>query len=141
MIHFFIEDVVFRLPNQKSVARWLTQIALYEHKAISEISYIFCSDEYLLKINQQYLHHDYYTDVITFDHRDVPDAPLQADIFISYERVTDNARQLNCSPNDEILRVMAHGLLHLIGYNDATPKEKKLMRVLEDTYLEKYISL
>lgn len=135
MIHFFSEDITFSLPDEALAIQWLTEVARSEQTQIDELSYIFCSDEYLLAINQQYLNHDYYTDVITFDHREQPDDPIAGDIFISYDRVIDNSRQLNLSEKDEVNRVMLHGLLHLAGYGDSTPTELDTMRLLEDKYL------
>ncbi len=135
MIYFFSEDIDFTLSNELLIARWLTDVALTEHFTIDELSYIFCTDEYLLTLNQQYLHHDYFTDVITFDHRELATEEILGDVFISYERVADNSAQFNLSITEEINRVMLHGLLHLLGYDDATPTEKNNMRDLEDRYL------
>ena len=135
MIHFFSEEVAFGLPDEALVARWLNEVARAEHTQIADLSYIFCSDDYLLAINQQYLNHDYYTDVITFDHREQMSEPVSGDIFISYERVIDNSEQLNLIVLDELYRVMLHGLLHLLGYNDATSEEKLAMHSTEDKYL------
>ena len=135
MIHFFSEEVEFALPNEALVARWLNEVARTEKTQIADLSYVFCSDDYLLAINQQYLNHDYYTDVITFDHREQMSEPVLGDIFISYERVIDNSEQLNLIVLDEIYRVMLHGLLHLLGYNDATSEEKLDMHLMEDKHL------
>ena len=137
MIHFFSEDVDFALPNETLVIRWLNDVARAEQAKIAGLSYIFCSDDYLLSINQRYLNHDYYTDVITFDHREQPSEPITGDIFISYDRVVDNSAQLQLRLADELNRVMLHGLLHLIGYDDVTPEKKNTMRSLEDKYLNK----
>ena len=137
MIHFFSEDVDFALSNKAriTVTRWLSDVVRIEQTKIADLSYIFCSDDYLLSINQQYLNHDYYTDVITFDHRDQLSEPITGDIFISYDRVADNSIQLGFCKEDELRRVMLHGLLHLLGYGDATSEEKQRMRLLEDKYL------
>ncbi len=135
MIHFFSEDVVFSLVDESSVSRWLEEVALSERNRIDDLSYIFCSDDYLLTINMEYLNHDYYTDVITFDHRNQPSEPIAGDIFVSYDRVLDNSQQLSLLVNDEIHRVMLHGLLHLLGYGDSTSIEIKQMRFLEEKYL------
>ena len=137
MIHFFSEDVDFALPDKTRiiVTRWLNDVARTEQAEIADLSYIFCSDDYLLSINQQYLNHDYFTDVITFDHREHLSESIAGDIFISYDRVVDNSVQLGLCEEDELRRVMLHGLLHLLGYGDATSEEKQRMRSLEDKYL------
>jgi rRNA maturation RNase YbeY len=140
MIHFFSEDVDFALSDKMRIAitRWLNVVAQTEQTKIAELSYIFCSDNYLLSINQQYLNHDYYTDVITFDHREQPSESISGDIFISYNRVTENSTQLQLCFAEELNRVMVHGLLHLIGYDDATPEKKNTMHLLENKYLDKF---
>ncbi len=103
-----------------------------ESKKLVTLTYIFCSDEYLLQINQQYLQHDYYTDVITFPYSNTE---IEGDIFISIDRIRDNAQSLNIPEKTELHRVMVHGLLHLIGYDDKTPELKKLMQEKENFYL------
>lgn len=138
MIHFFSEDVDFVLPDQKKVAHWLEQVALSEHSIVDELSVVFCSDDYLLALNKQHLQHDYYTDVITFDYREGNTNLLEGDVFVSYDRVSDNAAQRGISLTEELLRVMVHGLLHLVGYDDSSKSEKEKMRVLEDKYLANY---
>ncbi len=135
MIHFFVEDVSFSLTDPPSVNHWLDAVARSEGVTIAELNYIFCSDDYLLCLNQQYLNHDYYTDVITFDHRDHPTEPIAGDVYISYDRVVDNSSQFNFSVSLELNRVMVHGLLHLLGYGDDTESGQRLMRQLEDQYL------
>lgn len=137
MIHFFSEDVDFTLTDEALVIHWLHYIAQTEHTKIADLSFIFCSDDYLLSINQQYLNHDYYTDVITFDYREHLSEPVMGDIFISYDRVRDNSNQLHLPITNELHRVMVHGLLHLLGYDDGTAKEQLVMRRLEDKYLIK----
>ncbi len=138
MIYFFSEDVDFTLSSEALMIRWLNHVARAERANIADLSYIFCSDDYLLSINQQYLNHDYYTDVITFDHREQPAEPVTGDIFISYDRVVDNSAQLHLSAADELHRVMVHGLLHLLGYSDLTREEQLVMRQLEDKYLTNF---
>jgi len=96
------------------------------------LEYVLCSDEYILKVNKEHLDHDYYTDIITFP---LQESPLEATIFISVDRVKENAELYNCSEQDELHRVMVHGLLHLLGYNDKTTDEKKQMRLEEDNCL------
>ncbi|KYG81627.1 rRNA maturation RNase YbeY [Roseivirga ehrenbergii] len=139
-INFFSEDIDFSLKKEDQIAIWLQRIAEAENSSIEEISYVFCSDDYLLKINQEYLDHDYYTDIITFDNRDNPEDPIESDIFISIDRVTENASDQNVSFELELKRVLAHGLLHLIGYNDKTEEEQQLMREKEEAYLSLQIN-
>ncbi len=111
----------------------------FRRKKLGEINYIFCDDEYLLKINQDYLQHDYYTDIITFDY--VKGKTISAEIFVSLQRISDNASTLSRDYEDELRRVLAHGILHLIGYKDKTKEEEKEMRRMEDLYLAKYRDL
>tara|TARA_A100000171_G_C2130667_1_gene146494 strand:- start:2125 stop:2553 length:429 start_codon:yes stop_codon:yes gene_type:complete len=139
-INFFSEDIDFTLKSEDQIIAWLQRIAEAENSSIEEISYIFCSDDYLLKINQEYLDHDYYTDIITFDNRDNPEDPIESDIFISIDRVTENASDQNVSFELELKRVLTHGLLHLIGYNDKTEEEQQLMREKEEAYLSLQIN-
>ncbi|MGW8123414.1 rRNA maturation RNase YbeY [Roseivirga echinicomitans] len=139
-INFFSEESTFKLKDEGKINLWLESIATTESTEIEEISYIFCSDDYLLKINQEYLDHDYYTDIITFDNRDNIDDPIEADIFVSIDRVTENAADQNVSFEKELSRVLAHGLLHLIGYNDKTEEEQKQMREKEEAYLSLQIN-
>lgn len=137
MIQFFYEN----LPESvdKDYKQWLEDLILSEGKKLGEINYIFCDDEYLLKINQDYLQHDYYTDIITFDY--VKGKTISAEIFVSLQRISDNASTLSRDYEDELRRVLAHGILHLIGYKDKTEEEEKEMRRMEDLYLAKYRDL
>ncbi|CEJ67868.1 rRNA maturation RNase YbeY [Chryseobacterium oranimense] len=134
MIQFFYENL------QESVntdyQKWLEDIILSEGKKPGEINYIFCDDEYLLKINQDYLQHDYYTDIITFDY--VKGKTISGEIFVSLQRISDNASTLSRDYEEELKRVLAHGILHLAGYKDKTEEEEKEMRRMEDLYLSKY---
>ncbi|WP_262150163.1 rRNA maturation RNase YbeY [Chryseobacterium foetidum] len=134
MIQFFYEN----LPETVNTAYtiWLEEIILSEGKKIGEINYIFCNDEYLLKVNQDYLQHDYYTDIITFDY--VKGKTISGEIFVSLQRISDNASTLSKNFEEELRRVLAHGILHLSGYKDKTEEEEKLMRSKEDFYLAKY---
>ncbi len=132
-IHFFQEEIIFHLDNQDKVAGWLEKIALREGKNIDIINYIFCSDEYLLQINIEYLDHHTYTDIITFPYEENDN--LESDIFISIDRVKENSHQYQIPFEQELYRVMAHGLLHLCGYGDKTPAEKEIMRAKEDECL------
>lgn len=132
-ISFFNEDTNFELTNTPLIKNWLQSIAKEQNKIISNINYIFCSDEYLLNINKKHLNHDYYTDIITFDLSEGDD--IESDIFISIERVKENALKLNASFQKELNRVIVHGLLHLVGFNDKTEQEKVIMRKKEDSCL------
>ncbi|MGJ3233390.1 rRNA maturation RNase YbeY [Marivirga sp.] len=137
-IYFFKEDYKIDLRKLRNHKNWLHKIAnSYDYK-ITEINYIFCSDEYLHKINLEYLNHDTYTDIITFDLKEVSEAEntIEADIFISLERVNENAIKLEISKEKELARVMAHGLLHLMGFRDKTEAEKIEMRVEENKAIE-----
>jgi rRNA maturation RNase YbeY len=131
-IHFHFEDVE-EINLSEYLKDWLQQTAEKEGKSIGEINYILCDDEYLLKINQQYLQHDTLTDIITFDYceGDV----LNSDIFISTERVNDNSKSLKNNFLDEFERVCVHGILHLSGFKDKTEEDALLMRQKEDFYL------
>jgi len=134
MVRFFTQDIKFNLPQKEDVKKFLKKTAIAEGKKMGELSVIFCSDEYLLQINRRYLQHDYYTDIITFDYteKDV----ISGDMFISIDRVKANAEEYSQTFDKELLRVMAHGLLHLCGYDDSTEKQRKAMRAAEDKYLK-----
>ncbi|UHO38322.1 MULTISPECIES: rRNA maturation RNase YbeY [Chryseobacterium] len=134
MIQFFYENLPESVDTDYK--QWLEDLILSEGKKLGEINYIFCDDEYLLKINQDYLQHDYYTDIITFDY--VKGKTISAEIFVSLQRISDNASTLSRDYEDELRRVLAHGILHLIGYKDKTEEEEKEMRRMEDLYLSKY---
>ncbi|AZB09397.1 rRNA maturation RNase YbeY [Chryseobacterium sp. G0162] len=137
MIQFFYENLPESVDTDYK--QWLEDLILSEGKKLGEINYIFCDDEYLLKINQDYLQHDYYTDIITFDY--VKGKTISAEIFVSLQRISDNASTLSRDYEDELRRVLAHGVLHLIGYKDKTEEEEKEMRRMEDLYLAKYRDL
>ncbi len=134
MIRFFNEDVTEKLPQKPVVRQWLKQQAEREGYAVGDLNYIFCSDEYVLQVNRDYLQHDYYTDIITFDQSE-DEGKIEGDIFISVERVADNAGQLGVPTEQEMRRVLAHGLLHLCGYGDKTDEEVKLMRAKEEEWM------
>ena len=133
-IHFFCEDIDFKLEHSELISDWLTQIATDHDAEIEDINYIFCSDTYLLEINRQYLDHDYFTDIITFDNS-TQGQPLLSDIFISIDRVKDNASHEGVDFNQEMHRVLVHGLLHLLGFNDKDSHDQILMRQKEDACL------
>ena len=132
-VNYFSEDVDYQLNNTCFESEWVAKIAQNEEVDVAEVSYIFCSDEYLHKINVDYLNHDTLTDIITFDYCE--GGLVTGDIFISIERVSENAEKFNVEFEEELARVMAHGLLHLIGYKDKSPEEQKVMREKEDLCL------
>ena len=133
-LHFFEEGVSFRLPHPRKTSNWIKQSIATERKKLAEVNFIFCSDEYLRKINIQYLRHKTYTDIITFDTSETL-GMIQGDIFISVNRVQENSHKFHCSFDDEIHRVMIHGVLHLLGYSDKSPMRKTVMRKKEEAYL------
>lgn len=137
-ISFHNEDISLRLPQIRLTRKWIRSIAYKFNKDIAFVNFIFCSDNYLLDINRTYLHHNYYTDIITFPYKD---EPLESDIYISIDRVRDNARNFKVSFNSELRRVMAHGILHLCGFSDKSEKAKELMRGEEDLALESWAKL
>ena len=131
-IIFNVEEIDFELQNTEGVISWIEKVAALEKKRINGISYIFCSDDYLHKLNVEYLNHDTLTDILTFPYNR---SPLEGDIFISIDRVRDNANDLNIPFEDELHRVIIHGVLHLCGYLDETDEEEELMRKKEDEAL------
>jgi len=133
-VHYFYESIDFKLSKPLLTSRWIKDVIKLERRKLEGLNYIFCSDQYLLEINKEYLNHNTYTDIITFDNSEEAGL-LSGDIFISIERVKENANQLKSSFIDELNRVMIHGVLHLIGYKDKSIQEKKLMRKREDAYL------
>lgn len=135
LIQFHSHRVKFKLKNASKVQQWLVQIATKYKKEIAELNYIFCSDNHLLKINKDFLNHDYYTDIITFDNNPIPSKKIMGDIFISIHRVKENAKQYGVSFDEELNRVVAHGLLHLCGLKDKTPADEKKMRRAEEEAL------
>jgi rRNA maturation RNase YbeY len=126
----FNYETDFVLDNETSFSNWLSEVISSELKTEGEINYIFCDDNYLLEINQQYLDHDTLTDIISFDYS--VGNELHGDIFISVERVRDNATDFNVSFEDELKRVMVHGVLHYCGYKDKSEKDERLMREKEE---------
>jgi len=138
VIRFFYEELdVFKISNPLITKKWLLLIANGENQKIEGINYVFCNDEYLYKINLEYLNHDTYTDIVTFDNSEEEDR-IEGDIFISVDRVKENAITNNTAFKEELKRVMAHGLLHLFGYNDKTADEQKVMRKKEEACLSLY---
>jgi len=133
-IQFFSEDTSFTPDLKDSISLWIQNSIIHEKLQLISLNFIFCSDEYLLSINQEYLKHDYYTDIITFDNSIEPEK-LEGDIFISVDRVEENAGQNSVTFQEELKRVLIHGVLHLCGYNDKTIDEKELMTEKENAYL------
>lgn len=130
-INFFEEDISFKLTEKNKYKKWLRTIAQTEGFIIRDLNYIFCSDEYLYQMNVEYLNHDTYTDIITFDNS-AEEKDIEGDIFISIPRVIENANSQNLELNLELKRVIAHGLLHLMGYRDKTNEEIEIMRQQEN---------
>ncbi len=135
-IHFFTEDIKFDLKNKRSKKSWIKSIAEEEGYKIAEINYVFCSDDYLLDININYLDHDTYTDIITFDNSE-SEKIIESDIYISIDRVRENAKTHDIPFEDELDRVLIHGVLHLCGYKDKTKEEEINMRLKENNSLSK----
>jgi probable rRNA maturation factor len=138
-IAFHSEEIDFELGNSEKLAEWIEASASAEGKAISAVNFIFCSDDYLYQMNMDYLQHDTYTDVITFPYSSQEDNFIEGDIFISVERTAENAKKFGVSAELELHRVMIHGVLHLIGYDDKTSTKKKIMTAKEDEYLAKLL--
>ena len=125
------------LRNRKLLKQFILRMFKSERRGLGELNVIFCSDEYLLKMNKEYLHHETYTDIITFDLSDNPHK-IAGEIYISLDRVRDNASSYETPVATETLRVIFHGILHLCGYGDKTPGDQTLMRSMEDRYLNRY---
>ena len=134
-INFFSEDVSFELSDQSNYQKWIEEVVTSNNKILGNINFIFCSDEHLLNINVKYLNHDYYTDIVTFDYTEK--GIISGDLFISIDRVKDNAKTIGTDFINELNRVCIHGVLHLLGYKDSTEEEKNIMRSLENDCLKK----
>lgn len=132
-IEFFFEDIPTFEINIEFASKQVKQLIQEEKKKKGDISVIFCSDEYLLEMNKTHLNHDYYTDIITFNY--VEGNIISGDLFISVDRVKENAVKFDVSFYEELYRVILHGILHLVGYNDKTDEEKNVMREKENYYL------
>ncbi|MDR7128481.1 rRNA maturation RNase YbeY [Algoriphagus sp. 4150] len=130
-VNFFTEDISFSLKEKRKRKAWLKQLAQAEDNKIADLNYVFCSDEYLHNINVEYLDHNTYTDIITFDNSD-EEGTIEGDVFISIERVKENAETLKIQLEKELSRVISHGLFHLLGYKDKSKTEASLMRSKED---------
>lgn len=133
MVSWFTEDIKFEYKEKRRTAKWLKLVAESEIRRLGDVSIIFCSDNYVLDVNIKYLGHDYFTDIITFDYCEGD--KLSGDLFISIDSVRENASFYGTDFSEELNRVIVHGVLHLIGYDDHSEKEKKVMRQKENYYL------
>ena len=133
MITFYSEDIAFPAIDQAKVSDWIRRVAATYGKRTGDISYIFCSDEKILEVNRQYLQHDYYTDIITFDY--TVGNKISGDLFISLDTVRTNAEQFGSSYDEELHRTIIHGILHLCGINDKGPGEREIMEANENKAL------
>ena len=139
VINFFTQDIKFNLRNKTALRAWIIAVAKKEGYKIEALNFIFSNDKFLHELNEQYLHHDSYTDIITFDLSSVgfrqSKPALQGEIFISIRRIKENAKLFSATFQNELHRVMIHGVLHLTGYTDKTKADKIIMRKKEDYYL------
>ena len=134
MVQFFNENVDFSLEKEKEIRKWIVSVIESHNHKVSNINYVFCDDEFLLEINKTHLNHDYYTDIITFNLSE-EEKKIEADIFISIDRVKENSNNNASTFTNELHRVIIHGILHLIGFNDKTKEEEQTMRKKEDSCL------
>lgn len=135
LINYFNQDLSFKLTKPKNTSLWIEGVIEREKKKLIQLNYIFCSDDHLLEINQEYLKHQTLTDIITFDNSDGDGESIEGDVFISIERVRENAKTLKTDFDVELHRVLIHGVLHLLGYSDKSDIQKARMRKKEDAYL------
>ena len=140
LINFFSEKKTFEVSQKDKLRLLLKEVCKQENAQLSFINCVFCSDEYLLQINKKHLKHNFLTDIITFDFSEKKDQ-IEGDLYISVDRVKENAKKYGDTFKTETIRVVLHGLLHLIGYKDKSEKEKKRMRVLENKYVSLYMKL
>jgi len=137
MIHFQTEDIRFTLKNKTLLKAWITSTIAKKKRKTGDIAFVFCSDDFLLSVNKQYLNHTTYTDIITFDYsKEDTEQPISGDIFISIPRVKENASTYSVSFETELHRVIIHGILHLLGYADKTKTAKEEMTKQEDACLK-----
>lgn len=139
MVSYFTEDITFPFKLKRLTSKWLKFVAHSEARRLGDISIIFCSDQFILDVNRKYLNHDYYTDIITFDYCEGD--LLSGDLFISIDSVRENAAFYGTAFENELNRVIVHGVLHLIGYDDHTEEEIAQMRSKEDFYLLQRVNL
>ena len=134
-IRFFSDDILFCLKNKRKISNWLKDVANVENKQTGDLSYVFVTDEKILDMNRKYLKHDYYTDIITFDNSPSV-SKISGEMYISIETVEQNANEYGVDFENELLRVIVHGLLHLCGYRDDTEESEKMMRQKETGYIK-----
>lgn len=139
MITYNTENVAMPAIRRRDTSAWIRRVAASYGKRVGEVGYLFCDDEKILEVNREYLGHDYYTDIITFDYNE--DDLINGDLVISLDTVRSNAEQLGKSYNEELRRVIIHGILHLCGLNDKGPGERELMEAAEDRALLNYLSV
>ena len=135
-IRIYFEEVTKHALPKRKMHDFIFDILAMENSNCGTINFIFCNDSYLLKINHEFLNHDFYTDIITFDYSE--NKIISGDLFLSLDRIKENAILYKISLMEEILRVMVHGILHMVGYNDKTRNERKMMKEKENFYLEKW---
>ncbi|MCD8177810.1 MAG: rRNA maturation RNase YbeY [Tannerellaceae bacterium] len=134
-ITYYTEDIEMPVIKKQVVSNWIKEVAAHHGKKTGEITYIFCSDEKILKVNREYLQHDYYTDIITFDY--TQGDKISGDLFISLDTVKTNAEKYNTDYNEELHRTIIHGILHLCGINDKGPGEREIMEHHENEALKR----
>ena len=137
LTNFFFETKNLKIKNKTKVRSLIKSLCLKENKKLGFINCVFCSDKYLVEINKKYLKNDYYTDIITFDHKEAEDN-VEGDLYISAERIKENAKNFRVTTEEELVRVVIHGVLHLIGYKDKSKKEKVIMTQKENKYISLY---
>ncbi len=135
-INFFKQEIKFELKQKKKLRQWINNAIIAQKYQLNVLNFIFCNDDYLLKLNLEYLNHDTLTDIITFDNATITTL-ISGDIYISIDRVKENAKIFNTKFTNELHRVMIHGTLHLLGFNDKSAKTKTIMTKAEDKYLSK----
>ncbi|MEI6311973.1 MAG: rRNA maturation RNase YbeY [Bacteroidota bacterium] len=133
-IIFHTEDIIFRFSNKKIIRSWINRVSTRHYKEVGDINYIFCSDAKILEINKQFLNHDYYTDIISFDYSEIN--IISGDIYISIDTVKSNALKFGVLFKEELHRVIIHGVLHFLGYKDKTKADSENMRRLENESLQ-----
>lgn len=134
-IRYFSEELPFKLKHPRKTSNWIKEVIAKEKATLGDLNYIFCTDRYLLDLNKKYLNHNTLTDIITFDNNEDDTNHISGDIFISIDRVKDNSKHLNIPLDEELHRVIIHGVLHLLGYGDKKPSEIVQMRKKEEAYL------
>ena len=138
LTNFFSEKSTYTPRNKKKIRKLIELICKDQNKSLVFLNCIFCSDNYLLEINRKYLKHNFYTDVITFDHREKENKSIEGDVYISVDRVKENAKSYGVKTESELIRVIIHGVLHLCGFGDKNKKEKKIMGDKENKYISLY---